>query len=168
MRELYAGPLVYAANWGREHDIEWWDALDYAGVDAYFPVASHPNPSLSHVQSQWKERIRTLRKWAARIKKPVLFTEIGYRSIAGAGSEPWEWERKGTVSRQEQEILYRATLSSLWSEPWLYGFYWWQWRTVPPEVPASHTGFTPQDKPAWDVIREFYARESRCPTSRCN
>jgi len=143
VRELYAGPLVYAANWGRERDIEWWDDLDYAGVDAYFPVASHPDPSLAEVQSGWAAHIDRLRAWAQRIEKPVIFTEIGYRSIAGAGSEPWEWERSGPASVSEQAVLYEAAMSSLWSEPWLCRFYWWQWRTSPPANPKSDAGFTP-------------------------
>jgi hypothetical protein len=159
VRKRYEGPLVYAANWGREQDIEWWDDLDYAGVDAYFPVASGPAPSLSEVRSKWEEVIRSLRAWAGRIKKPVLFTEIGYRSLAGAGSEPWEWQREGVASAREQETLYRAALTSLWPEPWLHGLYWWQWRTAPPKDVTRDTGYTPQGKPAWEVLREFYARE---------
>lgn len=167
MRQEYTGPLVYAANWKRERDIEWWDDLDYAGVDAYFPMASHPDPSPSEIQSRWAREIASLEEWADRIEKPVIFTEIGYRSIAGAGAEPWEWQREGVSSPGEQALLYRAALSALWSEPWFYGFYWWQWRTAPPTDRTTDTGFTPQGKPAWDAIREFYGRESRCPTRDC-
>lgn len=167
VRELYAGPLVYAANFNRERDIEWWDALDYAGVDAYFPVARGPDPSLPEVERRWRKEVAGLRAWARAIRKPVLLTEIGYRSLAGAGAQPWEWQREGRAAPEEQAVLYRAALSALWSEDWLYGFYWWQWRTFPPADPESDTGFTPQGKPAWDVIREFYAREAHCPMSDC-
>ncbi len=161
VRQLYAGSLVYAANWRRERDIEWWDDLDYAGVDAYFPVAGQPDPPQSEVESRWRKEIGSLEAWARNIGKPVIFTEVGYRSIAGAGSEPWEWQLKGLASPHEQAVLYRATLSALWSQPWCYGFYWWQWRTTPPQDPASDTDFTPQGKPAWGAIREFYARKRR-------
>src|SRR5690606_22708221 len=39
-RGAYPGSLVYAANWGREEDIRFWDALDLLGVDQYAPLAA--------------------------------------------------------------------------------------------------------------------------------
>jgi membrane dipeptidase len=166
-RERFAGPLVYAANFGRERDIDWWDALDYAGVDAYFPVAGRAGPTLAEALARWEEHAAGLRDWAARIRRPVLFTEIGYRSLAGAGAEPWEWERSGAPSPEEQAVLYRAALSALWDEPWLQGFYWWQWGTLPPAAPREDTHYTPQGKPALEVLREFYARPPWCAESEC-
>ncbi len=157
----FPGPLTYAANWGRERDIRWWDALDYAGVDAYFPVAERADPPRAEIDLRWAEHLRGLRAWAERIDRPVLFTEIGYRSRAGAGVDPWEWQRPGTPAPREQERLYRAAFEALWSERWLAGLFWWQWRTAPPDRPELDTGFTPQGKPALDVVGEFYARESR-------
>jgi len=149
-------PLVYAANFGRERDITWWDALDYVGIDAYFPVASGPNPSRSELEAHWSEIMRGLRGWAHGLKRSVLFTEIGYRSILGSGVEPWEWKRSGTPSVQEQALLYRAALRAFWPEPWIAGVYWWQLAATPPPDPASDQGFTPQGKPAWSVLRDFY------------
>ncbi|MCG8592369.1 MAG: hypothetical protein MJE66_24010 [Proteobacteria bacterium] len=154
--------LAEEAEWrGRERDVAWWDALDYAGVDAYFPLAEGPNPALAEAEARWRQELVSLAAWARRIGMPVLFTEVGYRSRVGAGSEPWEWQRPGVASPEEQAVLYRATFSALRSEPWFYGFYWWQWRTLPPTEPASDTGFTPQGKPALEILREFYAPEPR-------
>jgi hypothetical protein len=168
VRALYSGPLVYAANWKRERDISWWDALDYAGVDAYFPVAPSAGASVAEIVAAWRPLAAELRAWSERIRKPVVLTEIGYRSLRGAGRAPWEWQRSGEASPGEQERLYRAAFQALWSEPWLFGFYWWQWRTAPPSLPSADTGYTPQGKPALRVIEEFYAREPRCPTKRCS
>ena len=40
VRSVYEGPLTYAANWHDEYlDIKFWDALDYAGLDPYFPLS---------------------------------------------------------------------------------------------------------------------------------
>ncbi len=158
VRARYAGPLVYAANFGRERDIAWWDALDYAGVDAYFPVANSPEPSRAEALAAWRPHLAGLRAWAGRIRKPVLLTEIGYRSARNAGRQPGEWQLEQPPAPEQQALLYRAALESLWPEPWLSGFYWWQWDVRPPRDPAHDTGYTPQGKPAWAVLREFYAR----------
>jgi hypothetical protein len=161
VRAHYAGPLVYAANWGRERDIRWWDALDYAGVDAYFPVANSPEPSAAEVAAGWRPHVRELKKWAERVGKPVLLTEIGYRSARNAGRSPFEWQLQQPPSPAQQALLYRAALGSFWREPWLAGFYWWQWDVEPPRDPARDTGYTPQGKPAWSVLREYYGRTDR-------
>ena len=43
VRGAYGGIITYAANWKDEYNkIEFWDALDYAGIDAYFPVLLYP------------------------------------------------------------------------------------------------------------------------------
>ncbi len=40
------GPLFPGANWGNEDNVQWWDAVDVVGVDAYYPIApSNQNPS---------------------------------------------------------------------------------------------------------------------------
>ena len=159
VRARYAGrPLVYAANFGRERDIAWWDALDYAGVDAYFPVANSPEPSRAEVLAAWRPHLSGLRAWAQRIGKPVLLTEIGYRSARNAGRQPGEWQLPQAPAPEQQALLYRAALETLWPEPWLFGFYWWQWDVRPPRDPARDIGYTPQEKPAWAVLREFYGR----------
>jgi hypothetical protein len=159
VRRIYAGPLVYAANFGRERDVPFWDALDYLGIDAYFPVASRRDPSPSEVKDRWSEWTKSFRVFALGVRRPVLLTEIGYRSIAGSGMEPWEWKRSGTPSMREQALLYRAALEALWPESWIAGAYWWQLLTTPPPDPASDDGFTPQGKPAWSVLRDFYSRK---------
>lgn len=96
----------------------------------------------------------------------MIFTEIGYRSIAGAGVEPWEWLTEGVPSPHEQAVLYRAAVPELWTQRWLVGFYWWQWRTEPPRV--RDPGFTPQGKPAEAVLRESYARQPHCRAAGCD
>jgi hypothetical protein len=161
VRARYAGPLVYAANWGRERDIRWWDALDYAGVDAYFPLAESAEPTLAEVRAGWQPHLAALRAWAARIGKPVLFTEIGYRSARNAGREPWEYLLEQPPAPAQQALLYRAALETFWREPWFAGLYWWIWDTRPPADPARDASFTPQGKPAWEVLREFYGRSDR-------
>lgn len=158
VRESFHGPLIYAANWGRETDIRWWDALDYAGVDAYFPLANKPGRSVEQLKTAWTEHRDRLRAWQAKINRPVLFTEIGYRSVNNAAIQPWEYQKRGQVALQEQANLYQAVMETFWPESWFYGLYWWQWRTCPPRDPKNDDQFTPQGKPAWQVLREYYKR----------
>jgi len=37
VREVYTGELTSSANWGGEEmSKQWWDVIDYIGVDAYY------------------------------------------------------------------------------------------------------------------------------------
>ncbi len=157
VRKIYKGPLTWASNWDREVDITWWDALDYAGVDAYYPLADRAGLTVPELKARWRKHLSRIRDWQARIKKPILFTEIGFRSTVRAAIEPWEWEKPAEVSLEEQSRLYQATFETFWNEPWFAGAYWWQWFSVPPANPMQDTGFSIRDKPAWDVLKRFYA-----------
>lgn len=37
LRAIYKGELVYAENWDQYQAVPFWDALDYIGINAYFP-----------------------------------------------------------------------------------------------------------------------------------
>jgi hypothetical protein len=79
-------------------------------------------------------------------------------SSAVAAIEPWEWKEKGPVALEEQVRLYGAAIAAMRESPWLRGAYWWHWRAQPPADPKRDTDYTPQGKPAWDVLRDFYRR----------
>ena len=38
VRAVYYGKLTYGANWNEYDTVKFWDALDYLGVLAYFPL----------------------------------------------------------------------------------------------------------------------------------
>ncbi|MGC8667026.1 MAG: glycoside hydrolase family 113 [Chthonomonadales bacterium] len=164
VRKRYKGPLTYAANWNRETDIAWWDALDYVGVDAYYPLADRPGRSVEDLKAAWRPYVQRLRDLSARVRKPILFTEIGYRSSIRAAMEPWEWALPQPVSLDEQARLYRAALDTFWDEPWFAGAYWWLWEVR--DVPDAHadTGYSVRGKPAWDIVKAFYAKLRKAPT----
>lgn len=157
VRGAYPGPLVYAANWGREEDVRFWDALDFAGVDLYAPLAARPGASDAELRARAGSERARLARWAAAHGKPVLLTEIGFRSVAHAAVEPWEWQRSGPADTALQDRLYRIAIEAYGREPWLAGIYWWAFLTAPPGDPLANDGFTPQGKPAWERVRAFYA-----------
>ncbi len=157
VREVYGGPLTYAST----HDLEaenltWWDALDYIGVDAYFSVSDSDNPSVEELMAGWKPHVAMLARLARTWRKPVLLTEIGYRSANGAGKEPWDWATVRPINVEEQANAYEATLRSLASEPWFAGVFWWVWTTNPHRGGDCDDSYTPLNKPAEDVLRKWY------------
>ncbi len=165
VRKRYRGPLTYAANWSSAHAIAWWDALDAIGVDAYYPLAQTGGRTVEELKAGWQPHLQRLRDLQARFRKPILFTEIGYRSSSRAAIEPWEWALPQPVSLDEQAHLYQATLETFWDEPWFAGAYWWLWEVHPRPEPAADHGYTIRGKPALDVLKAFYAKPRKAPAA---
>jgi hypothetical protein len=138
VRSRYEGPLIYAANHsGEEVELTWWDALDIIGVDAYYPLSSKTDPTLDELKDAWRPLVASLGSLAARWQKPLILTEVGYRSIDGTSMHPWDWQVEGKVDLQEQADCYRAALESLHGQPWFTGIYWWSWS--PDHLRAART-----------------------------
>jgi len=157
VRGQYSGPLVYAANHGDENRLAWWDAVDIIGVDAYYPLTWNRNPTVNQLKNAWKPHIRSLALLAARENKPILFTEIGYRSIAGAAAAPADFRSSAPLDMQGQQNAYQAALESLYQQPWFAGMYWWSWNADPLEGGPGNSDYTPHDKHAEEVLRAWYS-----------
>ena len=159
VREIYHGPLVYNTNHGKEFGITWWDAVDYIGTSAYYPVAEQPGETVEHMQEQWeaqKEHFAELSRLHGG--KPVLFMEIGCRSAAGCAMMPWDFShREFPYSEEEQANFYDACLRALWQEPWFAGCFWWDWYTKLPQR-TPEMGFSIVNKKAEKVLQAWYAK----------
>lgn len=162
VRARYRGPITYAANHGGEETgITWWDAVDYIGVDAYYPLTDKNDPTLAELKAGWILHLSTLVNLGFTWGKPFLLTEIGYRSQNGANRHPWEWETEGTIDLQEQADAYQAAFESMYHKPWFAGMFWWAWGTDSFDGGPCDDGYTPHDKPAEDVLRAWYGAPPR-------
>ena len=157
-RKAYKGRLTYAANWDEYKNVEFWDKLDYAGIDAYFPLAKESKPTYDTIKEGWKKWLTEIEEWHASVNKPVIFTEIGYCSADSAAKKPWEEAFSGASNTQLQADCYKAAFEALWNKEWFYGIYWWNWNTYPGSGGEKNKGFTPQNKLALDQVKEWYAR----------
>lgn len=159
IKEVYKGQLTYAANWDKEFSqISFWDALDYAGLDPYFPLVCTINPKTEELKNVWPDWVKDIEAWQKKIDKPVIFTELGYKSTKDATDEPWQHVAVGELDLELQANCYKALLETFWDKPWFYGVYWWYWGTNPRMGGELNRGFTPQNKPAQEVIKEWYAK----------
>jgi len=168
IRSVYSGELTYAANWYEEfQDVPFWEDLDYIGVQAYFPLSAESDPDLAALIAGWQPHLGAIREVQARVGRPVLFTEIGYRSWHEAAEQPWEWPERDDDSGFDavlQQRLYEAFFRTFWHQDWVAGAYWWKWFPGHPAVGGpGDIGFTPQNKLAADVMSAWYSGASPQP-----
>ena len=158
VRERYSGPITYAADWTSFQDIEWWDSVDYVGIDAYFPLTLfNSNPTFEELKNVWTNYANEIEEWHSTVNKPVIFTEIGYRSGDGTSMAPANYWTDMAVDLQEQNDCYEAAFQTLWNRSWFYGFYWWTWIHDPTKGGVNDSNHTPQNKPAQDTITRWYS-----------
>lgn len=84
IRAVYHGSLTYAANFDAFEKTPFWDALDAVGVDAYFPLASGEEADDAALRRGAAAAMARMEAVAARVRRPLLITEVGYPSVAGA------------------------------------------------------------------------------------
>lgn len=158
VRGKYSGLLTYAAHWDRYIDLRFWDLLDYVGVNVYFPLSEKMVPTFREMKAAWKKYAVELEKFHRKSGKPIIFPEIGCSSADGSVIRPWEHIPRSEVNLEIQKNYYESLLETFWNKDWFYGVYWWYWGTNVRMGGLYNRGFTPQNKPAEQAIKKWYAK----------
>jgi len=156
-RQQFSGGIYYAASWDESFSVPFWDAVDAVGINFYAPVSQRDQESRFDILAGWQlwiDRIRLLHKQTGQ---DILFTEIGYRSVDGAGQHPYQFDNTAAVDFAEQADLYWAALTALGDKPWVQGVYWWNW-LAQNGSPADETDYTPKNKPAQKELSDAWGQ----------
>jgi hypothetical protein len=162
LRLRYPGKLTYAANWDDFLTVKLWDKVDYIGIDAYFPLSPTTLPQVSELKLAWVQHARKILALYLTHKKPVLFTEFGYRSIDICCWQQWEREHlphDTEVNLAGQANAYQAFFESFWDQPWFAGMFLWNWYIHQDRAGGQQdSDFTPQNKPAEQMIAKWFGK----------
>lgn len=163
VRSIYKGPITYSANWDEYKTFPLWEELDFISVNTYFPISIKKTPRVRKTIRGWKNTKKELKKFSLKMNRKILFTEFGYRNVDFAGRRPWTHDRQDNKhsNLQAQTNLYKAFFKSFWKEPWVAGGFCWQWFHKDPK--ANNTTFSIQDKPALEVLKNWYHPLNQSP-----
>ncbi len=157
-RKVYHGKLTYAENWDTYTKVPFWKELDYIGVDAYFPLSDKIKPSINDIREGWQKHKKDLKKLSSELQKPILFTEIGYRSNEGSLEKPWETDYSKPLNEEIQANAYQAFFEEIATEEWFAGGYVWKWIAENHSKYEARDSFTPQGKKAEKTIENNFKR----------
>jgi hypothetical protein len=164
IRAVFPGTLLYSANWDHYREARLLDLVDEAGIVAYFDLRAKNGPSsVEALERRWSELRGEIDHWRAQRKQPFVFTELGYRSRAGATAAPWDESGGGEPDLEEQRRAFEAfrrvwtagvtrTDSSARPGSPLAGLYIWNWYGW--GGPGS-ISYTPRGKPAAEEVRRI-------------
>ncbi len=162
VRKVYSGPITYAANWDEYTGVRFWDAMDYIGLDAYFPLVDQTTPSPTQMIKEWQPTAKKLKTLSTLYSRPILFTEFGYRSIDNCAWQQWELESipyTQQINMEGQKNAYEAFFRTFWSQDWFAGMFLWQWYTNDAKAGGpKNSDYTPQNKPAESRIKEWFQK----------
>lgn len=158
VRGVFHGALMYSGNWDHFRDVAVYELVDVVGLCAYFALVEPGAPAtVDDLVRGWRDWRVELERFFAPRGRAIVFTELGYRSIRGAGAAPWDEASPGTVDTDEQRRCY-AAFRRVWRDApadRFGGVYFWNWYGW--GGPTSR-GYTPRNKPALDELRAFFRR----------
>jgi len=158
-KDIYKGPIIYNTNHGNEEQVNWFDAVDYLGVSAYYPVATGPGETEDNMYKAWLKRKDLLKAQYDKWGKKILFAEVGVRSAAGCAAMPWDYMNSDLpFDEDEQARFYSSCFNAFAKESWFAGFFWWEWSTriYSLDKAKENRHFDIYGKKAADVLKKWY------------
>jgi hypothetical protein len=160
VRTTFAGQLVYSANWDEAEDVLFWDALDYVGINAFYPLAVKNDSDYAEYARGAERALEGAGALGALVRKPVLFLEIGYTTRPNAAVQPWVWPEDlpgVAVDEWEQARALSALIGASVAKPWFAGFFVWRYYANLDDVSQEPGwGFSPHAKIAERVLTNVF------------
>lgn len=162
IRRVYKGALTFAANWDFYERVPFWNELDIIGVNAYFPLVNSEIPQVDSLVMAWSGPLQQLESFSKAEHKKILITELGYRSISKPAWRQWEQESVPSeigALPPAQVNAWEGFFKAAWQKSFISGCFLWNW--YPDHSRSGGEGdsdYTPQNKPAEEVIRSWFAR----------
>jgi glycosyl hydrolase family 113 len=156
VRQIFKGQLTYSSNWDRYWKIKFWKYLDVIGMNSYWTLGDDQNVTVDQIKSNWRQIQSDMFKFLDQQGKPVILLEAGWCSLQNAAKDSWDYTQTQLPADDElQKKLYEGFFESWWGQPRLAGFVMW---SMDPGGDPSGQGYTPQGKPAEDVMRHWLSQ----------
>lgn len=155
VRRRYHGVILYSFNWDHYRPAAFHDALDYVGLSGYYSLPTGAPLTESAVEENWREVRDELLAFSHEVDRRILFTEIGYPSVAGGARDPWNYLMTGPADAPGQARALSA-FSRVWHRPpELAGVFFWNWS--PFRGGWDDRSYSLNGKPAASVVRAWFA-----------
>jgi hypothetical protein len=171
----------------KENLQKFWNLFDIVSITVYFELGNHlafmvddrektpaedeQDGNLKKFSEKWTKKIGCLTKWrtALAMNKPMLFAELGYRSVNYSHYKPYKSHGKIFTDRNDldqtevfsaanQANAYNAAFQTLANVSWLQGVFLWQQEIKDPPVyaKADNTSYSLIGKSAAAVVHNAF------------
>lgn len=146
IRACYDGPVSYNTDKYQEHNVTWWDAVDYISSSGYYPI------------DDWENQLDRIENVVKKYNKPFFFAETGCMSAKGSSHVPNDWGLSKEVSLDEQKAWYDAMFSAIRKRDWVGGtcLWSWTWKLYDERLAKEEWGYDIYRKPAEEIVERYY------------
>lgn len=163
VRKVFKGKLTYSINFDSHDSFTFGDCLDVIGINTYDPIDKDAvMPSDTAIRDGWWWIVYKARTLQARFNRPVMITEVGYPSVAGAHAGPWDFRSAKHPAPHLQKQLMEGALQVLknWQEGEAVFYYLYGENLKQGVVPGGMEDrtYAPWGKPVQATL-EWYFKE---------
>ncbi|MEB3223205.1 MAG: hypothetical protein VKS61_14105 [Candidatus Sericytochromatia bacterium] len=154
-RTQYTGRLTYASSVEEAayRQVSWWDAVDYVGLDAFFPLSRTAEPDGEALRLGWQGVVDELTAWRGQAPdRPVLFTAVGVPSVVGGAIAPALPDATAPRDEGLPARAAEALFATVWQQPWFAGMFWHTWAGGG----RAHEAFRTADTPTAAALQAGY------------
>jgi len=156
VRAVFHGKITYAA-----HNVEgveafpYWNELDAVSLTLYPSLGQ--TGQADEMQFYINQELKKLHGVVQGSGLPLWILEVGMPSAVGASEKPWEWQnlKHARVDLSLQRDAIDEWLRAL-DQPWIDGVFIWTWYSDAAAGGVGDADYTPQNKPAEQVIRRYW------------
>lgn len=157
-RGLYQGNITYAANWGEEFEnVSFWNELDFIGLNSYYPLSKNDTPTDDELKASFEVVKTKIKKVYETYKKPIVFTEIGFRSTEAPWKNPHA-DADTPFNEEHQQRCYEVIFQGIQNESWCAGILWWKFPSYLEYRGVENTAFTPNNKATEITVRKWFGK----------
>jgi hypothetical protein len=153
VERVYAGELVYSANWDHYRAVSFLSRLDHLGISAYFELTDDGDAGQEELTRAWRKVAAELRAFARAERVSLWLTEVGYPSRDRAATRPWDYSARGPIDLEEQRRCFAAMIAAWNGAAELRGLLVWNWWG---EGGPRDGDYTPRGKPAEKLLRDWF------------
>jgi glycosyl hydrolase family 113 len=136
--------------------VTFWEGLDAIGVDFYDSLSKSEKMKDAALDQAVREAVRPVADLAVRLKKPVVFAEVGYPWQRAPWIAPHAEDARRPAGADDSARAVAAVFRSLASEPWWKGVYWWKAFSSGQAARAGERGFNFLGTPAERAIADGF------------
>ena len=160
-RLAYRGAITYAAQLGELRSVEFWEDLDFIGVNFYPRMAKQGVvPRNGVVERACSEAIEDAITTSNRWNRPLLFVEVGFPARSDSWNRPNvpSGEEDGEEQRRYFELFAEALHTPRLDSNVLRGIYLWNWAADGEADPDRRSAFDLSHELAPPVLGAVFER----------
>ena len=130
--------------------------MDFNGLNCYYPLSKKDDASKAELSKNFESVKKKIAKVYDKHRKPIVFTEIGFRSVAHPWKNPHAKEGNRPFNDAHQKLCYEVVLEGIKNKKWCNGILWWKWPSHLSYRGERNKGFSPNSKQTEDVISKYF------------